>query len=152
MFKDEILNVVDQELVSYLKKKFEEGPNKADPDDFLKVIEFVRQLAEENDDVRKALGASDFRCQVIIRDVNKKFWLTTLGGKLEYGEGEVDDPSFTFKGLLKVLAGVIFGVKDGPANYLAGELTIEGSVTLSLAFNEIILVTLDAFQDLTAEI
>ena len=144
--------MVDQEILVNLKKLFDQGPDVATADDFPLVLEFVKQLAVENDDLKEELEASDFKCNVIIKDVDRKFWFSATGGKIDYGDGEVDDASFAFIGDLKILASVVYGEIDGPSTYMAGQLSIEGNIADGLAFNEIILVALDAFEDLTSDL
>ncbi len=143
--------MVDREILVTLKKYFDEGASEAKIEYLPPVLEYFKQIALESDEVKEELEGQSWRCQVVESASGIKYWLTNEGGKIEYGEGSIDNPSFIFTGPLSVLAAIIFQEKDGPSAYMAGELTIEGNIADGLAFNEVIAAALDIFQDLTED-
>ncbi|MFX1276961.1 MAG: SCP2 sterol-binding domain-containing protein [Promethearchaeota archaeon] len=144
--------MVDHNLLVTLKEKFEAGSSEAKPDDLPLVLELLKQLAVENDEVKEELSGADFKAVVEETETGIKYWFTNKDGAVDYGEGEIDDPSFKFIGPLSVLAAIIFQEKDGPSAYMAGEISIEGNIADGLAFNEVIAVSLDAFEDLIEDL
>ncbi len=88
--------MVDDSLVSDLKALFAGGADAAKPEDALKIFEFWKQVAMENEDLKEELEDMDIKVQMVLSDVDKKFWVIAKEGKVEYGEGETENPSFTF--------------------------------------------------------
>jgi len=139
--------MVDEALLKEMKEKFDAGAENADPDDALKVYELYKQLAEESEDLKEELEDMDIAVQMIITDTDKKFWVKAKGGNLEYGEGEIDDPSFTFSATQDVGAGMLYGEVDATSAYMAGDITVEGNLQDAMAFQEIIELAMEAFED-----
>ncbi|MFO7797247.1 MAG: SCP2 sterol-binding domain-containing protein [Promethearchaeati archaeon] len=139
--------MVDQALLNEMKEKFEAGAANADPDDALKVYELYKQLAEESEDLKEELEDMDIAVQMILTDIDKKFWVKAKEGTLEYGEGEIDDPSFTFSATSEVGAGMLYGEVDATSAYMAGDITVEGNLQDAMAFQEIIELAMEAFED-----
>ncbi|MBY9020848.1 MAG: SCP2 sterol-binding domain-containing protein, partial [Candidatus Lokiarchaeota archaeon] len=90
----------------------------------------------------------DITIQMNITDVDAKFWLKAHDGTLEFGEGVVDNPSFTFSATKEVAAGMIFGEVDATSAYMAGDITVEGNLQDAMAFQEIIELALEALEDM----
>jgi len=67
---------------------------------------------------------------------------------LIYGDGEVDNPSFTFSANKEVGLGMLFGEVDATSAYMAGDITVEGNLQDAMAFQEIIELALEAYEDL----
>jgi len=145
------MSMVDQEILKTLKGYFDAGASEAKPEYLPPVLEYFKQIALESDEVKEELEGQSWKCNVIETGTGTKYWLTNDNGKIDYGEGVIDDPSFVFTGPLDVLAAIIFQEKDGPSAYMAGELSIEGNIADGLAFNEVIAAALDVFQDLTED-
>jgi len=144
--------MVDQEILKTLKGYFDAGASEAKVEYLPPVLEYFKQIAQESDEVKEELEGQSWRCQVVESATQTKYWLTNDDGKIEYGEGTIDNPSFVFTGPLEILAAIIFQEKDGPSAYMAGELSIEGNIADGLAFNEVIAAALDVFQDLTEDL
>jgi len=89
---------------------------------------------------------------MVITDQNAKYWLKAEDGKLEWGEGDIDDPSFTFSCVMAVGAGMLFGEVDATSAYMAGDITVEGNLQDAMAFQEIIELAMEAFEDLIDEL
>ena len=144
--------MVDEALLKELKEKMDAGADSATVEDIPKVFEFFKQLADENEDLKEELEDMDITVQQVLTDVGKKFWLTAKDGKLDYGEGDVDNPSFTFSCTMAVGAGMIYGEVDATSAYMAGDITVEGNLQDAMAFQEIIELAVEAFEDLAEDL
>ena len=140
--------MVDDALLNEIKGKIDAGAAAADVKDTLKMFELFRQIAEENEDLKGELEDMDIAIQMIITDADARFWLKAHDGTLEFGEGEVDNPSFTFSAAKEVGAGMLFGEVDATSAYMAGDITVEGNLQDAMAFQEIIELALEAYEDL----
>jgi len=140
--------MVDEALVKEMKGKFDAGAAAAEPADSLKVFELFKQIAEENEDLKEELEDMDIVIQMIITDKEAKFWLKAHDGTLEFGDGLTENPSFTFSATQEVGAGMLFGEVDATSAYMAGDITVEGNLQDAMAFQEIIELALEAFEDL----
>ena len=128
--------MVDQNLVNELKEIREKGASQ--PSDALKVFEFVKQIAEENEDVKEELEDIDTTVvQLVMTDVDYKYWVKMGDGTVEYGEGEGDDPSVTLSATGAIWAGLSSGEIDSTSAYMAGDLVIDGNLQDAIAFGEI---------------
>jgi hypothetical protein len=88
--------MVDDAVLNELKALMDSGIASASVDDFPKVLEFIKQVSKENEDLKEELEDMDIVVQMIITDKDAKFWLKAQGGTIDYGTGDVDNPSFTF--------------------------------------------------------
>jgi putative sterol carrier protein len=140
--------MVDEALLKEIKEKMDAGAAASDVNDTLKVYELFKQVAEENEDLKEELEDMDIAIQMIITDANAKFWLKAHDGTMEFGEGEVDNPSFTFSATKEVGAGMLFGEVDATSAYMAGDITVEGNLQDAMAFQEIIELALEALEDM----
>ncbi len=129
--------MVDEALIKEMKVKFDAGAAAAEPADSLKVFELFKQIAEENEDLKEELEDMDIVIQMIITDKEAKFWLKANDGTLEFGDGDVENPSFTFSATQEVGAGMLFGEVDATSAYMAGDITVEGNLQDAMAFQEI---------------
>ncbi len=143
---------VDKNLLRDLKEKMDAGVDAAGPDEVLKVYEFFKQVAATNDDLKDELADMDITVQQVITDVGKKFWIKAKDGVIEYGEGDADSPSFTFSCTMKTGAGMLFGEVDATSAYMAGDITVEGNLQDAMAFQEIIELAMEAFEDLAEDL
>jgi len=144
--------IVDTELLKKMKEKMDAGADSASADDIPMVFEFFKQVAGENEDLKEELEDMDIVVQQVLTDVNRKFWLIAKDGKLDYGEGDVDNPSFTFSCTMAVGAGMIYGEVDATSAYMAGDITVEGNLQDAMAFQEIIELAIEAFEDLSEDL
>ena len=109
--------MVDEALLNEVKEKMDAGAAASDVNDTLKVYELFKQVAEENEDLKEELEDMDIAIQMVITDADKKFWLKAHDGTMEFGEGTVDNPSFTFSATKEVAAGMLFGEVDATSAY-----------------------------------
>ena len=128
--------MVDQNLVDELKAMREKGPSA--PSDSLKLFEFVKQLAEENEDLKEELEDIDTTVvQLVVTDINYKYWVKMGDGTVDYGEGEGDDPSVTMSATGATWTGMSSGEIDSTSAYMSGDLVIDGNLQDAIAFGEI---------------
>ena len=140
--------MVDEALLKEIKEKMEAGAGASDVKDTLRVYELFKQVAEENEDLKEELEDMDIAIQMIITDADAKFWLKAHDGTMEFGEGDVENPSFTFSATKEVGAGMLFGEVDATSAYMAGDITVEGNLQDAMAFQEIIELALEALEDM----
>ncbi|MFX0043947.1 MAG: SCP2 sterol-binding domain-containing protein [Candidatus Hodarchaeota archaeon] len=128
--------MVDENLIKELKELREGGGRQ--PSDALKLYEFIKQLAEENEELKEELEDIDLMTvQLVVTDIDYKYWLKIGEGKLDYGEGEAEDPSVTMSATTATWAGMGSGEIDGTSAYMSGDLVIEGNLQDAIAFGEI---------------
>ncbi|MFO8017593.1 MAG: SCP2 sterol-binding domain-containing protein [Promethearchaeia archaeon] len=143
--------MVDEDVVKELEEKMDAGADAAEPADVLKVFDFFEQVSQENEELAEELEDMDIIVQMVITDKDKKFWIKAIEGNIEFGEGEVDNASFTFSCTMEVGAGMLFGEVDATSAYMAGDITVEGNLQDAMAFQEIIELAMEAFEDLLDE-
>jgi putative sterol carrier protein len=143
--------MVDEALLKEIKEKIDAGAGSATTDDYYKMFQYFKEIAEENEDLKEELEDMDIAVQSNLTDSPNKYWMKAHDGKIEYGEGEVDNPSFTFSATLEVAAGMLFGEVDATSAYMAGDITVEGNLQDAMAFQEIIELAIEAFEDLTED-
>jgi len=141
--------MVDDALIKEIKGLMDAGADAADPDAILKVMEFFKQISKDSEDLAEELEDMDITVQMVLTDVDKKYWIKATSGDLTYGEGAVDSPSFTFSATKNVGAGMMFGEVDATSAYMAGDITVEGNLQDAMAFQEIIELAMEALEDLT---
>ncbi|MFX1328390.1 MAG: SCP2 sterol-binding domain-containing protein [Promethearchaeota archaeon] len=144
--------MVDESLLKEIKAAQDKGAVSATTEDMMKVFEFIKQISTENEDLKEELEDMDIAIQMIITDADKKHWLTVKEGDLDFGEGEVDNPSFTMSSTLEVGAGILMGEVDATSAYMAGDITVEGNLQDAMAFQEIIELALEAYEDLVEDL
>ncbi|MHA1804225.1 MAG: SCP2 sterol-binding domain-containing protein [Promethearchaeota archaeon] len=143
---------MDMELVKKVKAIIDKGASAATADDVLTMYEFIKAVAAENEDLKEELEDMDITVQQVITDIDKKYWLKASEGKLDYGEGDIDNPSFTFTCTLEVGAGMLAGEVDATSAYMAGDITVEGNLQDAMAFQEILELAMEAFEDYAEEL
>ncbi|MFX1308844.1 MAG: SCP2 sterol-binding domain-containing protein [Promethearchaeota archaeon] len=144
--------MVDESLLKELKATQDKGAASASVADVMKVFEFIKQISTENEDLKEELEDMDIAIQMVISDADHKFWLTVKEGDLDFGDGEVDNPSFTMSSNLEVAAGIMMGEVDATSAYMAGDITVEGNLQDAMAFQEIIELALEAYEDLVEDL
>ena len=144
--------MVDESLLKDLKAAQDAGAASAGVPEMMKVFEFIKQISTENEDLKEELEDMDIAIQMVISDADKKFWLTVKEGDLDFGDGEVDNPSFTMSSNLEVGAGILMGEVDATSAYMAGDITVEGNLQDAMAFQEIIELALEAYEDLIEDL
>jgi putative sterol carrier protein len=144
--------MVDESLLKEIKAAQEAGASAATADVIGKTLEFMKQISGENEDLKEELEDMEIAIQLVFTDADKKFWLTVKEGDLDYGEGDIDNPSFTLSSTLEVGAGIVMGEVDATSAYMAGDITVEGNLQDAMAFQEIIELSLEAYEDLIEDL
>ena len=144
--------MVDESLLKKMKAAQDAGAASASADDMLMVFDFIKQISTENEDLKEELEDMDIAIQMIITDADKKNRLTVKEGALDFGEGDVENPSFTMSSTLEVGAGILMGEVDATSAYMAGDITVEGNLQDAMAFQEIIELALEAYEDLVEDL
>jgi putative sterol carrier protein len=144
--------MVDESLLKAIKAAQEAGATEAKPEDMARTFEFIKAISTENEDLKEELEDMDIAIQLVISDADKKYWLTVKEGDLDFGEGDVDNPSFTMSSTLEVGAGILMGEVDATSAYMAGDITVEGNLQDAMAFQEIIELALEAYEDLIEDL
>ena len=134
--------MVDEKLVKELKEMREKGASKAS--DSLKMYEFVKQVAEESEDLKEELEDIDLMTvQLVVTDADYKYWVRLGEGKVDYGEGEADDASVTMSATGATWAGLSSGELDSTSAYMSGDLVIEGNLQDAIAYGEILALAME---------
>ena len=128
--------MVDPNLIKEMKEMREKGASK--PSDALKLFEFAKQLADESEDLKEELEDIDtIVVQLVVTDIDYKYWVKMGDGAVDYGEGEGDDPSVTMSAAGATWAGISSGEIDSTSAYMSGDLVIDGNLQDAIAFGEI---------------
>lgn len=134
--------MVDENLIKELKDIRENGAKQAS--DSLKMYEFVKQLAEESEDLKEELEDLDtMTVQLIITDADYKYWVKLGDGAVNYGEGEADDASVTMSATGATWAGLSSGELDSTSAYMSGDLVIDGNLQDAIAYGEILGIAME---------
>ena len=142
--------MVNSELLNEIKLKLSDGS--AMPGDCLKIFEIYKQTSAELAGLREefedmAMLDMDFLGQIIISDENKKFWLKFKEGKVDYGEGEVNNPSLAFTTNMATFTGILFGTIEISAAHEAGEVSFDGGSEALMDLQAITSVLNDFLQN-----
>jgi putative sterol carrier protein len=137
--------MVDENLIKELNEMREKGPGK--PSDALKMYEFAKQVAQENEDLKEELEDVDILVQIVQTDANYKYWVKMGGGKIDYGEGEADGQSVTLSATGVTWAGLSSGEIDSTSAYMSGDLQIEGNLQDAIAYGEILALAMESFDE-----
>ena len=129
--------MVDENLIKELKELREKGGRQ--PSDALKLYEFVKQLAEENEELKEELEDIDTMVvQLVVTDADYKYWVKIGEGNLDYGEGEGEDPGVTMSATGATWAGLSSGELESTSAYMSGDLVIEGNLQDAIAYGEVL--------------
>jgi putative sterol carrier protein len=144
--------MVDKEKVKALKERMEGGAENATVEDIPLVWDFFVDLANENEEIQDEIADANVRVQMVLTDADNKYWLRVEEGKMSWGEGTIDDPTFTFSAAKKIGIGMLFGEVDATSAYMAGDITVEGNLQDAMFFQEIIELSMEIFEDLADEL
>jgi len=146
-----VIRIVNSELLNYIKLKLSSGS--AIPGDCLKLFEIYKQLSSENAGLREefddmAMLDMNFLGQIIISDENKKFWLKFKEGKVDYGEGDVVNPSLTFTTKMNTFTGIVFGTIEISGAHETGDVSFNGGSEALMDLQAITSVLNDFLQSI----
>jgi len=141
--------MVDLNLANEVKEMTEKGTMKDDPKNILKLMELMKQISAEDEELKEELEDMDkIIGQMVVTDKDFKYWLSSGEGTFDYGEGETDDPSFTMKANWETMGGMMSGEVDGTAAYMSGDLVIEGNLQDVMGYAEFMRIAVEAMQRL----
>lgn len=139
------LHMVDENLIKELKEMREKGAGQ--PSDALKMYEFVKQVAAEDEDLKEELEDMDeTKVQMIVTDADYKYYVILGKGKFDYAEGEVEDPGVTMSANGATWAGLGSGELDSTSAYMSGDLVIEGNLQDAIAYGEILAMAMENME------
>jgi len=143
--------MVNSELLNEVKSKLSDGS--AMPGDCFKIFEIYKQISSEHVGLREefedmAMLDMDFLGQIIISDENKKFWLKFKEGKVDYGEGDVDNPSLAFTTNMSTFTGILFGTIEISGAHEAGDVIFDGGSEALMDLQAITSVLNDFLQNI----
>ena len=139
--------MVDQDLIDKLKAMRDSGPSQ--PSDALLMYEFVKQSAQENDELKEELDDMDpITVQIIVSDADYKYWVKLGGGQVDYAEGDAEEPNVTMSATGETWTGLSSGTLDSTSAYMSGDLKIEGNLQDAIAYGEVLAIALESFADL----
>jgi len=143
--------VVNSELLNEVKLKLSDGS--AMSVDCIKIFEIYKQISSENEELREefddmAMLDMDFLGQIFISDENKKFWLKFKEGRVDYGEGNVINPSLAFTTNMVTFTGILFGTIEISGAHEAGDVSFDGSSEVLMDFQAITSVLNDFLQNM----
>lgn len=128
--------MVEESLVKELKKIISSGASLADPDDVLKFFELYKQISEEIDYLKQDLNEEEMIGQIVFDDIDQKYWLKASNGKVEYGQGEINDPLFSIAASKDIGMGLLLGEVDANIVSPLGKLKAGGNIKNLRAFQE----------------
>lgn len=140
--------MVDQKVLTELKPKFERGSALAQIEDTELTLEFFKQIAKESEEIQEILEDANLEVGIEVTDKDRWFWLRAKGTDIEYGQGKPEKPTFIFRTTMEKAAAVIFGDLDATQAYMAGEVEIQGNLQDALSFNDLIVIAIEAFEEL----
>ncbi|MHA2182061.1 MAG: SCP2 sterol-binding domain-containing protein [Promethearchaeota archaeon] len=139
--------MVDASLINDLKEMRKNGPSA--PSDSLKMYEFMKQLAAENEELKEELEDIDtIIVQQEVTDQNFVYWIKFGEGGIEYAEGASDDATVTMKAAQATWTGLSSGEIDSTSAYMSGDLVIEGNLQDAIAYGEILGLAMELGADL----
>ncbi|MFX0136481.1 MAG: SCP2 sterol-binding domain-containing protein [Candidatus Hodarchaeota archaeon] len=140
--------MVSEDLLKKLKD-LREGVGERQPSDALLLAEAMKQLAQENEDIKEEIEDMDtIIAQFEVTDVAYKYWVKVGEGEVDYGEGEAEAPTVTMKATGATWAGMATGEIEGTSAYMSGDLQIEGNLQDSIAYAEINSMVGEALREL----
>ncbi|MHA1192494.1 MAG: SCP2 sterol-binding domain-containing protein [Promethearchaeota archaeon] len=143
--------MVNLELLNEIKIKLSDGS--AMPEDCLKLFEIYKQISSENAGLKEEFDDMgmldmDFLGQIIISDDNKKFWLKFKEGKVDYGEGDANNPSLAFTTNMDTFTGILFGNIEISGAHEAGDVSFDGGSEALMDLQAITSILNDFLQNI----
>ena len=140
--------------VDLLKKlaDLRDGKGERKPSDALLLLEALKQLAVENEEIKEEVEDMDtLIAQFVWTDVGYQYWLKVGEGEVDFGEGEADDPSVTLKAVAATWVGLGSGEVDRTSAYMSGDLQIDGNLQDAIAYGELNSLVGDILRELGGE-
>ena len=143
--------MVSEDLLKKLKDLID-GVSKINPPIVLLWYEALKQLAQENEEIKEKVENIDkIVAEYDWTDLHYKYWLKVGEGEVDYAEGEADDPSVTLKATGLVWDGLWSGRIDFNTVYMSGDLQIDGNLQDAIAYGELNGIVADILRELGGE-
>jgi putative sterol carrier protein len=143
--------MVSEDLIKKLTD-LRDGVGERKPSDALILAEAMKQLAQEDEDIKEEVEDMDtIIAQFEVTDIGYKYWVKVGEGQVDYAEGEAEEPTVTMKATGATWAGMASGEVDGTSAYMSGDLQIEGNLQDSIAYSEINSMVGEALRKLGGE-
>ena len=139
---------MDEKLLKKMKEKYDAGPESASIADIPLLFKFSKALLAENEELREDYIDTEMNVSLILTDFDKQFWIRIKEADFEYGDGPIDDATFTLKASVETMIKILFGVSDATSEYMAGSISVDGDLTAAMEFNEIIELGFEQFEDM----
>lgn len=98
--------MVDEKLAFEIKEMYDNNKVGEKPENLLKIYELVKQLSTENEELNEELDdLNDFSAQILISEPDFKCWVKLGSGIFDYGEGEIEEPSFILSCRQEIMGG-----------------------------------------------
>ncbi len=147
-----MVKMVNQELLNDIKSKLAESSSST-VEDITNLFEVYKQVSSELKELREefedmAMLEMEFLGQIIVSNKSKKYWLKFKDGKIDYGEGDVEYPSLTFKTTMATLIGILFGQIEISSAHEAGDVSFDGGSEVLMDFQAITSVINEFIQNI----
>jgi putative sterol carrier protein len=140
---------MDEKLALEIKEMYDNKKVGEKPENLLRIYEFVKQFSAENEELQEELeDINEFQAQIHISEPEFKCWVKLGDGKFDYGEGEIDNPAYTLSCTQEIMGGMMQGDIDSTSAYMAGDLTIEGSLQDSMSYGEFLRLAMELSREL----
>ncbi len=141
--------MIDENLAKELKEMKESGKMSEEPRNMLKLMELIKQVSLENEDLVEELNFLEgVTAQMKLNDKDFTWWISLGDGKFDYGEGENENATFSMESDWKTLSGVMVGEVDGTAAYMGGSMKIEGNTEDTMAFGDYFEFAMEIMKEL----
>ncbi len=123
--------MLNKELLRKLKEKVQNNIEIINSEDLLNAYEMLKEVYEKHKDLSKKLKKMRLKVQHIVSDWDKEFWFSVEDELFEYGEGVIEDPTFTFYCTSELSMKILFGIiyPTHPWGYIeSGDIIISGKV------------------------
>ncbi|MFX1239518.1 MAG: SCP2 sterol-binding domain-containing protein [Promethearchaeota archaeon] len=146
--------MVDKNLIEDIKEM--RTKEEFQPSYMLKIVEYVKQIGEENKDVKEELENMTLKTiQFVMTDVDYKFWVKIGEGKVEYAEGESRDANVKMKATVTTWGNLETSKKNSNESlkrierihhaYVSGNIQIEGNLQDAIAYSEFLRIAMKEF-------
>jgi putative sterol carrier protein len=142
---------MDENLLKKLAE-LRDGEGERKPSDALLLAEALKQLAEENDEIKEEVEDID---EIVVQfeytDFDYKYWVKVGEGSVDYGEGAADEPSVTMKATGATWGGLGSGEIEATSAYMSGDLQIDGNIQDAITYGDINGMVGEFLRDLAGE-
>ncbi|MFX1399308.1 MAG: SCP2 sterol-binding domain-containing protein [Promethearchaeota archaeon] len=142
--------MVDQDILDAMKST-RNDPSTATLDSITHILEFIKQISDEDDDIKRKLKNMNIAVQIIIIDKEAKFWVKVQDGKVDCGVGEIDEPSFKFSAKFEIAVMLLSYKITSYDAYMEGHIIVEGNLQDAMIFQELVELGTKAYLNLVEE-